>query len=292
MTHKGELRNPTQLTKEQFKTISRIAYTESGLVLDTSKKSMISSRLDKRIRTLKLESLESYFRLLESSKASKELPHLLSALTTNVTRFFRESHHFETLRTQIIPELHSRAEKGKCIRIWSAGCSSGQELYSIAMVLNEGIPNLHRYDIRLLGTDINDDVITTAIRGNYSKTQLSGLPKTYLKTYFETNEGATEYRIKPDLKNQVTFKKLNLIERWPMKCRYDLIFCRNVVIYFDEVTRNQLWERTEKIMNPGAWMFLGHSERIEDPELYKLKACGVTSYRKLPLETSTDSCTI
>lgn len=292
MTHKGEQRDPTQLTKEQFEKISRIAYTESGLTLDTSKKSMISSRLDKRVRTLKLESLESYFRLLESSKASKELPHLLSALTTNVTRFFREAHHFETLRTQIIPELHSKAKKGECLRIWSAGCSSGQELYSIAMVLNEGIPNFHRYDVRLLGTDINHAVIATAIRGTYSKIQLSGLPKAYLKTYFETNEDATEHRIKPKLKNQVTFKKLNLIEHWPMKCKYDVIFCRNVVIYFDEATRNQLWERIEKFMKPGAWLLLGHSERIEGPELYKLKACGVTSYRKLPLETSTDLCTI
>ena len=269
------------LTSEQFRIISEIAHTEAGLVLVQSKASMIAARLAKRVKTLNLRSLEEYFSLLKSDTLENELPHLLSALTTNVSHFFREEHHFEMLRTTVFPELASRAAKGDRIRIWSAGCSNGQELYSIAMTLAEILPNSANYDVKLLGTDIDPNVIQTAARGDYSESQLKGVPSKMRSTYFANHEAGGGAMILDSLKRNIQFKRLNLIGDWPMKYCFDLIFCRNVVIYFDEKTQERLWIRFEDILKEGAWLFIGHSERIQDLSTLSLRSSGITAYQKL-----------
>ncbi len=268
------------LTAEQFRFVASVAHKEAGLVLVESKSSMIAARLSKRTKELKLPNLESYFKLLESEDGRNETIHLLSALTTNVSHFFREEHHFQTLADEIIPELKKKLESGTSVRIWSAGCSTGQEIYSIAITLHENLPNLQNYDLKLLATDIDPQVIEFAMQGVYSERQVSSIPKNILSKYFiQTEDG--QMRLSREIMNHVTFRRLNLLSEWPMKSNFDAIFCRNVVIYFDEKTQNDLWGRFTKILKKDGWLFIGHSERIQEPGSYSLKTAGITTYRKL-----------
>lgn len=267
-----------RLTPEQFKTVSRIAHSEAGLVLVESKASMISARLAKRVRALRLVDLGSYIELLESSKGVEELPNLLSALTTNISHFFRENHHFQALRNEILPTLEDRARKGERIRIWSAGCSRGQELYSVAIVLAEAFPEFPRFDVKLLGTDIDPIVVAAARAGRYPVAQTKGLSNEQLDRHF-TSDG-DHVVVREEMRRLITFRELNLISDWPMRHPFDVIFCRNVVIYFDSQTQERLWSRFEDAMKPSAYLFLGHSERVQSLEGRQLKSVGITSYRK------------
>lgn len=247
---------------------------------------MIAARLSKRVKALRLSGLDAYFDLLGSTRGSDELPNLLSALTTNVSHFFREEHHFEILRKQIIPELKSKIKSGDRVRIWSAGSSNGQELYSIAMTLLEEFPDFHKSDFKLLGTDIDPAVVSTANQGHYLNNQLKGLSDTRLKRFFVTDGDGKGATVSSELRSCVNFKILNLIRDWPMRHPFDVIFCRNVVIYFDEATQNRLWSRFESIMKPGAWLFLGHSERVQDMSKRNLRTAGITAYRRAPIDVS------
>lgn len=269
------------LSDKQFSTIASIAHSEAGLVLVQSKASMISARLTKRVKELNLNGFDAYFQLLESSRRMEELPNLLSALTTNVSHFFREEHHFETLKNDIIPDLKNKSKAGEKIRIWSAGSSNGQELYSISMTLIEAFPEVHKYDVRLLGTDIDPKVIETAKKHRYQKSQLKGLTEDRVKKFFTPTEDDNIVQVCDAVVKNVSFRELNLISDWPMKHKFDVIFCRNVVIYFDEATQRKLWSRFEKVMKPDAWLFVGHSERVQDTSNSNLKSAGITAYRKM-----------
>lgn len=270
-----------KLTDKQFNVISQIAYSEAGLVLVKAKMSMISARLSKRVKSLRLADLDAYFEVLNSSQRAVELPNLLSTLTTNVSHFFREDHHFRTFSEEIIPDLVTRAKADEKIRIWSAGCSNGQELFSTAIALSEGFPDFLKYDVKLLGTDIDQKVIETAKLGIYEKTQMRGVSSERAQKFFSNDPLNHRFKVNKELLKAVTFRKLNLIQDWPMKHPFDVIFCRNVVIYFDEETQTRLWRRFSDVMKPNSWLFLGHSERIQESQENSFEPWGVTTYRKL-----------
>lgn len=269
------------LSDAAFARITAIAHREAGLFIADGKAAMVRTRLARRLRALKLSDFESYCSYVESSEGRDELGMMISALTTNVSHFFREDHHFETLKKTILPGLIEKARQGEKIRIWSAGCSNGQEPYSIAMTLLESnIP--HNADIKILASDIDPNVVAHGREGLYPSTMATGLDEAHRDKYFtrEVMDTDEAWRAKPELKSLISFRVLNLLQPWPMHGKFDVIFCRNVVIYFDAPTQDKLWERFANILKPSGWLFLGHSERVSHGAMSKFKNSGMTTYQR------------
>jgi chemotaxis protein methyltransferase CheR len=269
------------LDARSFDAIAKLAYQECGLQLVSEKTSMIQSRLRHRLRALGLEDFSTYAEFVCSNEGIAERRQMISALTTNVSHFFREAHHFEMLCEKIVPPLIDKVRAGKKLRVWSAGCSNGQEPYSIVMSLLERYPELVDLDFRVLATDIDPKVVAFASEGQYPERLVGGVSPSLLKKYFDLvkGDGEPEYRVLEKLKSLVTFKELNLLASWPMKSTFDVIFCRNVVIYFDLATQMRLWPRFRQQLADGGHLFLGHSERIADPSAFGYLNNGPTSYR-------------
>lgn len=264
-------------SEAELKAIAQILHAESGIVIGHGKGSMVQSRLAKRLRALGLSQYQAYIDLVQSEGGAQERWQMISALTTNVTHFFRESHHFETLRKEALPELLTRARAGGRVRIWSAGASNGQEAYSIAMTLAEAAPDLDKLDIRILATDIDPVMVQRGAEGIYDSATLEAVPEALRKTYFSPEDGC--FRIVERLRKLVTFRELNLHHPWPMKGLFDVIFCRNVVIYFDPAAEEILWQRFEAALAPRGWIHVGHSERIPLERGRRLVTAGITTYR-------------
>lgn len=263
-----------------FALIAAMAKQDFGLHLDSAKKSLVYSRLARRLRALKLPNFDDYCRVLEAEpEGGAERRHLLSALTTNVTQFFREAHHFETLARDVLPPLIARARDGGRVRLWSAGCSTGPEPYSIAATLLEPCPEAPRLDIRILATDIDPQVLAVAEAGRYATQVVADLPQARQARLFDRRtEGG--HLVRPELRRLVAFRPLNLIGDWPMSGRFDVIFCRNVAIYFDPPTQERLWQRFAERLAPGGHLFIGHSERLTGPATAQFSSAGVTVYRR------------
>ncbi len=280
--------NPRQMSEEHFRFIADLAHKEAGLVFPESKAPLVRTRLNRRIRALKLPGYDAYCALLRSPEGARERRMMISSLTTNVSSFFREAHHFDLLRGEILPPLLEGARRGERLRLWSAGCSSGQEAYSIAMVLADLEPDYLQMDIRILASDIDLNVIETGRAGIYDAGQLANVPEEYRERYFQPAEdnGKEAVRIIEPLRRIVCFRELNLLHEWPMKRQFDVIFCRNVVIYFDAETQNSLWRKFEKYTAPGGWLILGHSERLSEDVAGKFVVAGPTAYRLSPTETA------
>jgi chemotaxis protein methyltransferase CheR len=272
------------LSPAQFARISEIAKREAGLALSAAKTSMISARIARRLRDTGQPDFAAYVAFLESRAGADELRMLISALTTNVTHFFREDHHFQTLETEILPRLVAEARTGRPVRIWSAGCATGQEPYSIAIAVLRRFPDAASRDLRILATDIDETALARAIRGRYTQSQLEGVPSNDRRRYFEATDGG-DMEAGAELRALVTFRPLNLIGVWPIQKSFDVIFCRNVVIYFDGVTQAALWPRFRQALSPDGILFIGHSERLDPASARGFVSIGVTSYRK----TTTDS---
>jgi len=271
----------SKLDPISFAAIADLAYQESGLQLVAEKTSMIQSRLRHRLRAVGVADFEKYANLVCSDAGHQERKHMISALTTNVSHFFREPHHFDILAEEILPSAVERLKMGGRFRIWSAGCSNGQEAYSIAMTALQVCPDISSYDFKILGTDIDGKVVKFAGEGIYSSRLVGGVPSSALAQYFSSQkqDGEDQYTAKQSLKDITIFKELNLLADWPMKGEFDVIFCRNVVIYFDIDTQNKLWPKFRNVMSKDGYLFLGHSERISDPGLIGFKTDGPTSYR-------------
>jgi chemotaxis protein methyltransferase CheR len=271
-----------KLDSKSFEAIADLAYRESGLQLVAEKSSMIQSRLRHRLRAVGIDDFTRYASLVCSEDGVPERRQMISALTTNVSHFFRENHHFDIFAQKILPSAIDRIRSGDRFRVWSAGCSNGQEAYSVAMTALEAFPELAELDFKILATDIDPNVVTFAARGIYPERLVSGIPAPLLSKYFSMSTSEKEdpeYTISEHLKSLVTFKELNLLAEWPMKQKLDAIFCRNVVIYFDLKTQNKLWPRFHQQLTPDGYLFLGHSERIGVPDLAGFKNVGPTSYR-------------
>ncbi len=253
------------LTAENFEQIATMLRAQSGIALNAAKAQLVYSRLAKRLRKLGFPDFDSYCDFIESPEGGGERNEMLAALTTNVTRFFREPHHFEHLKQNIAPLLVDKARKGDRVRLWSAACSSGEEPYSMALTLLDVFADWASYDVRILASDIDPNVVAKARQGVYSQDCVSPVAPP-LRDRFFTREGHRDralWRVKDEVRALIAFKELNLIGDWPMRGRFDVIFCRNVVIYFEEQTQAFLWNRFKSSLSPEGRLYIGHSERID-----------------------------
>lgn len=269
------------LSDRDFEAISAMVHADFGLHLQSSKKALVFSRLARRVRELGLPDFASYVAHVKSKEGSDEKGNMLSALTTNVTQFFRESHHFEQLRTEVFPRLIQQARDGTRVRLWSAACSAGQEPYSMAATLLSLCPDAAKLDIKILATDIDPVILAKAREGRYPIEELEAIPRPLREVATRQVPGsAKEFEISPAVKQLVTFNIVNLIGEWPMKGSFDVILCRNVAIYFDKSTQARLWQRLNHILKPGGYLMIGHSERLSDDQNSDFTSVGITAYRK------------
>jgi chemotaxis protein methyltransferase CheR len=278
-----EFTNDLRMDSDSFQAIADLAYDESGLTLIPAKAMMIQSRLRHRLRELGMSKFVDYCHFIQSKEGLAERQHLISALTTNVSHFFRENHHFDQLRIAAKRHLPNLYAGGK-LRIWSAGCSNGQEAVSAAITLLEEIPNASSLDIKILATDIDREVVRFARVGQYPKKFLEGVPFHLRTAYFNEIPFSGDdniYQMSSQVLQMIRFNELNLLADWPMLGPIDVIFCRNVVIYFDKKTQRNLWPKFRDILSEGGVLFLGHSERIPEPEKFGFSDIGPTTYRKL-----------
>lgn len=265
-----------------FRAIARIALEKAGLSLTDSKRSLVYSRLAKNIRRLGLRGFDDYVALIESGQAPGEVDRLITALTTNVTAFFRERHHFDHLRATAAPELAARARNGSRVRLWSAAASSGEEAYSMAMCLLGTDPSLGDRDLKILATDINDHVLKNARAGRYPKPETDVIPDDLRRRFVSAPDPSDQVTLAPELGRMIAFRQLNLMADWPFSGPFDVIFCRNVAIYFDKPTQQRLWARLHQMLKDGGYLYIGHSERVTGPAEVGLKGIGTTFYRKEP----------
>jgi len=266
------------LSDKDFRTISRIVGERTGIVLSDSKREMVYSRLSRRLRALGMDSFADYCTLIKDGD-EQELAEFTNAITTNLTAFFREMHHFEFLQSHLLPYLR-KTKKDQKLRIWSSGCSSGEEPYSIAIMLRECMPA--SWDIRILATDLDSNMVNKGKSGVYAAERVEGLTEKRLRRWVMRGKGENADMVKmhPSLCEIITFKQLNLMHEWPVKGPFDFIFCRNVVIYFDKPTQRKLFQRYASLLEAQSHLFIGHSE-----SLYKVsdqfESLGKTIYRRI-----------
>lgn len=268
------------MSETDFRFIRSIAKQRTGIELGDHKREMIYSRIVRRIRALKLEDFASYCDYLEANPEA-ELTNFINAITTNLTSFFREKHHFDYLLETVIPEIKKKNQASKRIRIWSAGCSTGEEPYSIAMTLHKALGN-EQWDAKILATDLDTNVVAHGRRGIYSRDRVEGLPDSIIQENFHRVQNGHEqsYELKDKLKSYITFNHLNLLGPWPMKNQFDVIFCRNVVIYFSKETQRTLFDRYANTLIDNGCLFIGHSESLHGVSK-RFESLGKTMYRKI-----------
>jgi chemotaxis protein methyltransferase CheR len=269
-----------EFNSEDFRRIVELTKERTGIVLGNQKRDLVYGRLSRRLRALGLDSFGDYCALIAGAEGEQELVLMVNAITTNLTRFFREPHHFEYLSKEILaPMVKAPAAGRRRLRLWSAGCSSGEEPYSLAMTLRNSVPALDRWDARILATDIDTDMVARAAAGHYPADRCEAIPGPFRTRYAEPHaEGGLA--MGPSLKSLITFKPLNLLAAWPMQGPFDVIFCRNVVIYFDKDTQRTLFDRFADLLRKDGWLFVGHSEslfRVTD----RFESIGRTIYRRV-----------
>ncbi|GAW96753.1 chemotaxis protein methyltransferase [Colwellia marinimaniae] len=274
-----------KLSEDDFKFICKFVYKTTGIVLNDSKREMLYRRLTRIIRERKLNSFTDYCQLLRDH-GEQEKDFFINAITTNLTSFFRENHHFEYLTSEVIPTLIKNKTANingkKQLRVWSSACSTGEEPYSIAITILEALKKeLAQWDVKILATDIDSNVLAKGKAGIYDVNRIEELPLKLKKSYFLQGSGQSSESVKvhKDLKSIITFKQLNLLHDWPMKGPFDAIFCRNVIIYFDKKTQQELFARYYEMLAPGGLLFLGHSENLGNYQQY-FSNVGRTIFRK------------
>lgn len=253
------------LSEREFTRIRKRVYKIAGISLSDAKRTLVVSRLSKIVRSLGLSSFDQYLEYLESKGQADDDQDFVNALTTNLTRFFREDHHFDHLKTHVAnliahrPRTSGRGQPR--LRIWSAGCSTGQEPYTVALDLLASFPELKRWDFKILATDIDSNVVAKAATGIYPASELNGLSSQRMALFDKMGDGSI--RIPQAAASLVTFKILNLMAPWPVKGPFDAIFCRNVAIYFDKPTQGQLFDRLGQVLAPDGFLYIGHSENLQ-----------------------------
>jgi chemotaxis protein methyltransferase CheR len=267
------------MTDTAFDEIARMVRVQTGIVLNAGKRDLVYGRLGRRLRELGCGCFEAYLDLLNGPDNEAERSVMINALTTNLTGFFRENHHFDMLEKEILPELVAGKASSRGLRIWSAGCSSGEEPYSIAMSVSANLPASAARDALILATDIDTNMVATAAAGRYEESKAAPIPAAYRQRFIE-DAGDGTIKMQPAIKSMIRFKPLNLLEAWPMRGTFDVIFCRNVVIYFDKDLQKRLFDRYADILAPNGFLFIGHSEslfRVSD----RFRHLGRTCYRKI-----------
>lgn len=267
------------MTQTDFHHIRDVVYNTCGIVLGDHKKEMVYSRIARRIRSLHLADCAEYIRHMEANKEA-EFSNFINAITTNLTSFFRENHHFEFLENTVIKELKERHGKDRKIRIWSAGCSTGEEPYSIAMTMADHFKR-PIWDLKILATDLDSNVLDTARKGIYRSETITGLDSGRTKHWFLHDKSHTQCKVNKELRSYIHFKRLNLLADWPVKGPFDVIFCRNVVIYFDQPTKDALFKRYSQMLRKDGYLILGHSESMNLKKQTQFKALGKTIYQNI-----------
>jgi chemotaxis protein methyltransferase CheR len=269
-----------QLSQLEFDRIRELVREHTGIALSEAKRQLVYGRLSRRLRALKMSGFAEYIELLEQGEP-EELEEFTNAVTTNLTSFFREPHHFEYLARELLPKLVANPAATRRLRIWCCAASTGEEPYSIAMVLREAQPLLSGWDTKLLATDLDSAVLATASAGVYAAERFTSMAQARRSKFFDEAGAGREARLRAreELRNLITYKQLNLMHEWPMRGPFDAIFCRNVIIYFDKETQRTLFERMSTLQRPGDYLFLGHSESLyRVSEKYDL--IGKTIYRR------------
>lgn len=252
-------------TDSDFIYLSQLIKARAGIDLPDTKRELVYGRLSKRLRQLGLKSFKQYCNILENGD-KEEFTNFINAITTNVTSFFRENHHFEFLKTVLFPKI-VESQTGNLkpkLRIWSAGCSSGKEPYSIAMVLRECIPDINAWDAKILATDLDSHILDVARKGVYPSELVKDVSEERRKRWIQDGHGSNdgEVKVRDELKELISFRQLNLMDAWPMQGQFDIIFCRNVTIYFDKDTRSRIIDRFANQLIMGGHFFIGHSESL------------------------------
>jgi len=263
-------------SEADFRHLVQLAYQYAGISLSESKRNLLYSRLSRRLRILGMATFEEYRDLLESDQ--REVENFINSISTNHTKLFREAHHFDHMRTHVVvPFVQKAAQTGnRRLRIWSAGCSSGEEPYTIGVVLKREIRDFRGYDVRILATDIDTDILAKAGRGEFASATVDEVPKTYAE-YFK--RAGDKVVVDAEVKSLIAFRQLNLMnDPWPFKGMFDVIFCRNVMIYFDGPTKAKLIQRFVRQIKPGGWLYIGHSESLIGAHP-GLQSAGRTIYR-------------
>ena len=268
-------------TPADFARIRDLVKRDTGISLSDAKQNMVYSRLSRRLRQLGMETFDEYLDQLDGGD-QEELVNFVNAITTNLTAFFREPHHFEFLGGTLIPALVAAKARDRRLRIWSAGCSSGEEPYSIAIVVKECLPAGQHWDAKILATDLDSNMVAKARSGVYTEERVAGLSANRLHRWFRRGRGGNAGMVKvaPELQELISFRELNLMHEWPLRGPLDVIFCRNVVIYFDKQTQRRLFERYADLLAPEGHLFIGHSEslfKVTD----RFEPLGNTIYRKI-----------
>jgi chemotaxis protein methyltransferase CheR len=255
-----------RLTDKEFLAISEMVYQHCGIRLDNEKKELVRSRLSKRLRILGYESYSDYIEFIRQEPGGEEFSSLIDAISTNFTSFFRERQHFDFLEKQLLPGiLESKAKKGDYrLRAWCAGCSSGEELYTIAITILDAIGDNLRWDVKILATDISTRMLEAAKRGVYEQKKVEPLSPAQKQKYLTVSrsQGEKLYEVKPEVKKMTIVRYLNFMDAWPIQTSLDFIFCRNVMIYFDRATQANLIHRFWELLEPGGILFTGHSESL------------------------------
>jgi chemotaxis protein methyltransferase CheR len=277
-----DTRREFPFSDDDFRNLAEFTYQHTGIALSESKRDLVYNRLSRRLRALGLRTFREYHEYLGSAVGSGEKERFINSVSTNHTRFFREAHHFSHFRTSVAAQFsreHGNAGRGR-LRIWSAGCSTGEEPYTIAMVLKKEIPTLARHDVRILATDIDTEVLSKGARGEYSASALQEIPAEF-HSDIERKGEKDKVLMSDALRSLITYRQLNLMQNWPVKGPFDAIFCRNVMIYFDAQTKKTLVERFTKLVRPGGWLYIGHSESLIGAHP-GLELVGRTIYRREP----------
>lgn len=281
---RASARGEFAFTPENFRQIAEMVHASTGITMPDYKSAMVYSRLAKRLRALGLESFNNYCRLVASQTGLDERQKMIAALTTNMTSFFREPHHFKHLATKVLPPLVEEARRGGRLRIWSAGCSSGEEPYSIALTLLSVMPDAGQYDVRILATDINPNVLDKGRGGLYPEAVMEPVSADQKSRWFRkarTQDGLPAWEATGPLRELIAFRELNLMGDWPMKGTFQAIFCRNVTIYFEPETRDRIWCRFASLLPAGATLYVGHSERMGEEPARVFVQDEFTTYRRL-----------
>jgi len=280
---RGDWDREFTFTERDFHVLRRLVNEHTGISLSDAKRELVYSRLSRRLRYLQLKSFRKYCEYLQSEAGNEELVHFINAITTNLTSFFREPHHFEIFASRILKEFVQKKVANKRFRVWSAGCSTGEEPYTISMTINscqQMLPD--DADIKILATDLDSNVLEIAKRGVYLREKIKTIPPQREKRWFISNkrDQSGYIHVRPEIQQLVSFKQLNLMSDWPMKGPFNVIFCRNVVIYFNKATQKELVDRFANILEPDGYLFLGHSEslfKVSD----RFKLVGQTAYQKI-----------
>jgi chemotaxis protein methyltransferase CheR len=265
----------------EFRAIAAIMHRDARIHLAEGKVTLVRSRLARRLREHGLADFRDYVALVERDQDERAV--MVASLTTNHTHFFRENHHFDHLREHVLPGLQARARAGQSIRLWSAGSSTGEEVYSLAMTLagedRAAAAWLNQGDVKLLATDLAPHAVAGVRDATYPAATVEPIPPAYRRQWLRS-EG-DDFAVVDELRRLVTARPLNLFEPWPMRQRYDVIFCRNVMIYFEDEAKAELEARFVEMLAPGGYLYIGHSERLIGPAASAMQPVAQTAYVKV-----------